>query len=401
MRLPTIDLEIHDLSALKDVPVFSVYGARYFLSRPAPKPKWLIPGLIPLGVPSVLAAKGGLGKSFLALQMCIALAAGKAFLDFEALDPMAMVYFGLEDSLDTFHGRFESIVDHYKFCLDWTEQDQANLDANFAAPFINWKSSAATSYLPDLTPALEMILATNEANGIKPGGIIIDTLARVSDGDENTVQALRPVLNACMKLAEFGFTPVVLHHVSKGQDGAKSKDKILISDRMNTEWVRGSSAIVDNFRCVLQFAALSELEAQTAGLDPDRARMGQYLVFGCTKLNGGQKAPWRLLEQDEAGRWSSRQDGAEILAKLRGAGAVADMNKQNALLLDLHAASKTGNEPDRVELAAKHCGDTKDPQASLRTMLRKLRSAGLVHRTEMALTIQGRERVQSLQGGHA
>jgi hypothetical protein len=393
-----LDMEV-DIERLKDnLPLLSVYGASEFLDKPSPEALWLIPNLIPLGVPTVLASKGGIGKSFLSLQMCIALAAGKPFLNFEAQPAMGAVYFGLEDSKDTFHRRLRSIIDHYKTCNDWTKKDDDNLRKNLAVPYVNWKAKGATSYLPELTPNLELILETNLSRAVRPGVVVIDTLARVSEGDENTVQALRPVLNACHSLAAYGYTPIMLHHVGKGQDGSRlpGAKKPPLSDRMSTDWVRGSSAIVDNFRCVLQFALVLEDEADGAGLDVEKARMGGYLVFGATKLNGGQKADWIFLEQDEHGRWFAPMDGLETLAKIRGSKALTALSKQMSLLVDLYKATRWGGEPDRIALSAKHVPDAKDPKNALRTMIQKLRNSGFIQPKSHALTAQGLQRVQSL-----
>lgn len=396
-----LDMEVDPERLKNDLPRLSVYGASEFLDHPAPDARWLVPGLVPLGVPAVLASKGGVGKSWLCLQMSIALATGKPFLSFEAQEPMGAVYFGLEDSKDTFHRRFRSIVDHYKACNDWTDEDDQALRKNFAAPYINWKAEGASSYLPVLVPNLELVLETNLSRGVKPGLIVIDTLARVSEGDENTVAALRPVLNACNALTDYGWTPIMLHHVGKGQDGSRvpGQKKPALSDRMSTDWVRGSSAIVDNFRCTLQLAVINEDEADGAGLDTEKARMGGYIVFGATKLNGGMKADWIFLEQDDHGRWFAPEDGAESLAKIRGRKALATLSKQIALLVDLYE-SRFQSEPNMARLAEKHCADSSNPKNLLKQMVSRLRKMNLLQKTGYQLTGAGITEVTRVTGGN-
>lgn len=384
-----------DPTRIPNWPLLSVYGASEFMDRTAPEFQWLVPGLIPLAVPTVLAAKGGLGKSYLALQLCIALATGKSFLDFPERAPVAAVYFGLEDSKDTFHHRFQAIIRRYQEHRDWTEDDDVNLRKHFAAPFINWQAPKATTFLPDLLPSLEIVIDTNGSRGVPPGLMVIDTLARVSEGDENTVQALRPVLNACSKIAHLGYTPLVLHHVGKGQDGAKNaQSKPTLADRMSTEWVRGSSAIVDNFRCVLQFAGLREDEADGAGLDTDRARMGQYLIFGATKANGGQRQDWKFLEQADHGGWFVPHGAIETLAKLRGRKALTALKGLDEILISIHRITRLGIEPDRKALAEQHCKEAKDKVAAFRMAVHKLRKAGFIGPSGLILTPQGFNRVQ-------
>lgn len=364
-----------DPSTLAVLPRLSVYGGGEFLDHQAPEIKWLIPGLIPMGVPAVMASQPGLGKSYLFLQLCVALATGKSFLGYEAQLPCAATYFGLEDSKDMFHRRVRSITDHYHYCGEWTSEDDKNFRKNFCAPFVNWKSEGATTFLPDLMPNLELILATYAERGVPPGVMVIDTLARVSDGDENTVQGLRPVLNAASRLADHGHTPILLHHVGKGQDGARNaKDKPTLTDRMSTDWIRGSGSIVGNFRCTMQFAKITEAEAETAGLDVDDARMGRVLVFGVTKTNGPVLGDWKVIVQDEGGRWSLHPSSLEVLAKIRGTKAVAALNKQMQVLNDIHGM-RYSHELDRRALGAKHWPDKTPMEASnnLRGMISKFK----------------------------
>ena len=386
-----------DPATLTSIPILSVYGGGEFLDHQPPEIKWAVPGLLPKGIPAVMASQPGLGKSFLFLQLCVALATGKPFLGYEAQPPCAATYFGLEDSKDMFHRRVRSIIDHYRFCGDWTDQDEASFRRNFCAPFVNWKSEGATTFLPDLMPNLELLLATYAERGVPPGVMVIDTLARVSDGDENTVQGLRPVLNAASRLAEHGHTPILLHHVGKGQDGARNaKDKPTLNDRMSTDWIRGTGSIVGNFRCCLQFAKVSEDEAAGAGMDPEMARMGQILVFGVTKSNGGPRGDWKIILQDEGGRWFVAPDSAEVLAKLRGSKAVAALTKQMLLLKDIVTLNRGNHPVIRETLAEKHFpeGATRSKRLdSLRSAIRWLRKAGLMETDRDMPTLKGVEKV--------
>ena len=377
--------------------LLTVCGAGEFLDQDPPPPRWLIPGIIPMAVPVVMASKGGVGKSFLSLQLCIALATGKPFLSCPTQAPMGAVYFGLEDDKDTFHRRVRSIIDHYKACQDWLQEDDQHLRSHFFTPFVNWRAKGATAYLPALAANLGKILQGLVEAGVPPGVVIIDTLARVSDGDENTVQALRPVLNSLSLILEFGWSPLVLHHVGKGQDGARTPGtkKPLLADRMSSDWVRGSSAIVDNFRGVLQLTLVNADEAGGAGLDEDKARMGGYAVFGATKING-PNSDWLFIEQDEHGRWFAPKDGIETLAKIRGAKAVAALDKQICILKDLYESTRWGGQADLVGLAKKHYPDKEKSKAdaALRQVIFKLRKVGFLQRNSHVPTASGLQQIQ-------
>jgi len=61
-----------------------------------PEPEFIVPGLIPLGL-TILAGRPKSGKSFLALQLCIAVASGSALLD-RPTQKRKVLYCALEDS---------------------------------------------------------------------------------------------------------------------------------------------------------------------------------------------------------------------------------------------------------------------------------------------------------------
>lgn len=399
-------LTVHEIrvdpATLGKVPALTVYSGAFLRRTPIQPPKWLIPGLIPKAVPMVLAAKGGLGKTFLMLEMLVALATGKPFLDFEAQAPMGAVYFGLEDDFDVIHRRVDSIIRAYEESGAWSDQDEDTFRTHFQLVKVNWKSPDASTYLPDLMTSLEDVLGAMEQNQVPPGAMVLDTLARFSDGDENKVEAVRPVLAACFKICTFGFTPIVNHHVAKGQEGARTgKEKPTLTDRMSVEWLRGSSAIVDNFRGVMLMTPILEGEAEPAGLDPDKARLGGYAAFGAVKLNAGQKADYRLLEQDEAGRWYLVPNGEETLAKIRGSKAVAALDKQTSILAELARLSRNGEGWDRDTLARQFYPDMDPNKAknNLKGVVSKLRKAGYLVTKGDVLTLKGMEKVQLTHGG--
>lgn len=72
------------------------YSAADLLSAVFPDPVWLAPGLIPAGM-VVLAGRPKLGKSWLALQLAVAVASGGKFLDSD-ITRRPVLYIALEDS---------------------------------------------------------------------------------------------------------------------------------------------------------------------------------------------------------------------------------------------------------------------------------------------------------------
>lgn len=60
------------------------------------EPKWIVPEILPTGL-AILAGKPKLGKSWLALNICLAVASG-GFVLGRAIDSGTAIYFGLEDT---------------------------------------------------------------------------------------------------------------------------------------------------------------------------------------------------------------------------------------------------------------------------------------------------------------
>ena len=119
-----------------------------------------------------------------------------------------------------------------------------------------------------------------------------------------------------------------------------------------------------------------------------------YAILGLTKINDGAQSPWLLLEHSKnAGLWLPVPEGEQLLATLRGGGAVEDLNKAEALLMDIHHGM------DRKALAEKHYPDDPKADTKLKANLQALRrrQGWLMNRT-MDLTVIGFQKVQELKG---
>ena len=87
----------------------------------APEQKWLVEGAIPLGVPIILAAMGGVGKSFLTLDLALHVSMTNNAMSFpyrvfggELKEHGTAVILAAEDSYETIHRRFNKIDEHEK-----------------------------------------------------------------------------------------------------------------------------------------------------------------------------------------------------------------------------------------------------------------------------------------------
>jgi len=375
-----------------------------FLEAPPPPVDWLVPGLIPAGVPGVFASQPNAGKSFLALQLCVSVATGTGYLGFGiGSKPRGAMFLSLEDPEEAVHRRFRAVADALRAAGTWSDEIESHLrNAVLLTPAWGQGEEPATTYLPHLMPALEEGIAKFAEREIPPGILIIDTLNQASGGDENSAKDSRPVITACFELAgRHGWTPLLLHHVAKNQTGARSNEKRSLDDRMSPDWLRGSSAIHGAARYILQLAALLPAEAEKLGLDGEKARRGGYQIFGNTKQSMGPRGAWTLLEQIDsgepgAGTWTQHPHAVDLLAQMKGGRAVEELSRLDLLLVELYRTARAKAEPDRKALAEQMYAGAKDPAHSLRSGLARLRTMGFVQRQSLLVTPAGWDRGREL-----
>jgi hypothetical protein len=203
-------------------------------------------GTIPLGVPALIAAMGGLGKSYLALDLALQIAAGVAGLEQPrkilggriAAEGTAVVVTA-EDSFDAVHRRLNRIdpaarrLRHPKRLIVLPLPD-----AGGARPLVanNGKALAQTPFFDDLKRQLTRLPDLRL--------VVIDPLQAFVLADVNADPAAAQFMwSAMAELAsETGATVLLTHHMRK--DGM-----LRIADGDDArEAIRGTTALVDGAR---------------------------------------------------------------------------------------------------------------------------------------------------------
>ena len=220
---------------------------------------WLCRGTIPLGVPALIAAMGGLGKSYLALDLALQIAAGVAGLEQPrktlggriAVEGTAVVVTA-EDSFDAVHRRLNRIdptsrrLRHPKRLIVLPLPD-----AGGSRPLIatNGKTLARTPFFEDLKHQLAQFPELRL--------VVIDPLQAFALADVNADPAAAQFLWSAMAelAAATGASVLLTHHMRK--DGM-----LRIADGDDArEAIRGTTALVDGSR--LSYA-LWKLDDETA-----------------------------------------------------------------------------------------------------------------------------------------
>lgn len=220
---------------------------------------WLCRGTIPLGIPALIAAMGGLGKSYLALDLALQVAAGVAGLDQPrkilggriALEGTAVVITA-EDSFDALHRRLNRIDPRARRLRHPKRLIVLPLpDAGGARPLIatNGKMLARTPFFNDLKLQLVQLPDLRL--------VVIDPLQAFVLADVNADPAAAQFLWSAMAelAAATGATVLLTHHMRK--DGML---RIVDGDDAR-EAIRGTTALVDGARLAY---ALWKVDEETA-----------------------------------------------------------------------------------------------------------------------------------------
>lgn len=381
---------------MKSRPPLSLVDTSDWAVEEPPPIRYLLAGLLPLGVPCILAGESNTGKGFIGIQMSMGTAVGRGIFGLKGPDsPMRVLFVEMEDDADELHRRYRRCLDLFRQEPDWTQADEDLLRKNWRPAVPDWTSTESKT-LAGMKDFLLREAAELCKDGTDLGLIVLDTFAALSEGEENKAEVQREFWAACFTLSSVsGATPLIVHHVRKPPN-VQGKG-LGMSERLSFSRLRGSSAIVGGARGIIQVEALTVAEAAKAGLDEERARAGNWVVLALTKLNGGPKGAWIALEQREfgdlgAGFFAPMANGDRICAQLKSKGAVADLSRLENILLDL------GEGMDRDRLAEKHWpGDPKAKTKLRNSLADMIRRNRWLQKDRESLTAEGFKRFQELR----
>ena len=169
----------------------------------------LIDGVLRQGHKMLLSGPSKAGKSFLQIELCIAIAEGRSWLNWDCTKGKVL-YVNLElDRASCLH-RFQDVYQ----ALGWEPKNLHNLDI--------WNLRGKAVPMDKLAPKL--IRRAAKKNYI---AVIIDPIYKVITGDENSADQMANFCNQFDKVCtELGCAVIYCHHHSKGsQGGKKSMDR--------------------------------------------------------------------------------------------------------------------------------------------------------------------------------
>ena len=174
----------------------TIFPLEQLMTMPIVEPAWIIPGILPQGI-TLFAGRPMLGKTQLILEWSLALAGGVSVLDKFPVEPGGVLFFGLEDSIQSMYARAHSILHDRAIPSDfaWTS-NWSRLNAGGLADLEEWL---------DIHPETRLV--------------VVDALVRVHTFTRAS-PTLRDytILTPLRRIAEqYHVSVLVLHHLRKSR----------------------------------------------------------------------------------------------------------------------------------------------------------------------------------------
>lgn len=236
--------------------------------------EYILEDLLPEQAITVLSGPGGIGKTYLGLQIAKAVSEGRSLFGL-AVKPLPVVYVDFENPLPLLRERLARL--DLQTALHWT------LGAAMAPPKLDGDGFALYKELP------------------RPALLLFDSLRSGHSGDENSSKDMALVLNRLKELRELGLTILVLHHTPKS------------TERL----YKGSTAISD-----LADHTLTLCRVRPSNYKPDEdlePEPGQPVYFGCNgKTRYGQSHVYLVMNEDGSGFAATEHPDEEMLRAIQG-----------------------------------------------------------------------------------
>lgn len=204
MGKPNWDAWIDYITTITDDGLPDIVSLDMYADNPPALSPPLIDGILRRAHKLLLAGPSKAGKSFLAMELGVAIAEGIPWLGYNCTQGKVL-YVNLEIDEPSCINRFDKI---YK-ALGITQPVRKNLDV--------WNLRGHAIPLDQLAPKL-----INRVKGQHYDAIIIDPIYKIITGDENNASEMGKFCNLFDKICtETGCSVIYCHHHSKGAQGSK------------------------------------------------------------------------------------------------------------------------------------------------------------------------------------
>jgi hypothetical protein len=293
------------------------------LARPPAPIEWLIDDFLIAGDLGFVVGEDGSFKSSIAIHVAAAVAGGYEVFDRFPTCRRSVLLVSAEEQANVLQHRLDAIIAGHHWNRERVLENVSFIaDDRVCLSSVRWQ-----------THLLEI------ASGGEYGLVVMDPLAELLDGDENSNSDLRRVIKFMRSIARRSTTVLIVHHLGKPSDGKRDADRI-----------RGASAIKAASRCTyclslvpsgvvirnLKFSRASKLEPFMVQCRivaaSDNAPMWQSAHFGyvATDVSVNDRGERFVIEQLQRRAGLTTTD-LKKLAKGRGVRAVELSNALRVL----------------------------------------------------------------------
>lgn len=215
--------EIEVMSEVDKQTYLPTKSIKQYVEEPVPEIEWLVPDLIPGRGITIFGGTSGSMKSWAGMQLSLACAAGKDFLNQFSCKKVPVLYIDEENGDVTMPNRFNRLIKGH----DYNYQD---MELNF-------------SVFNNIT--LDDVLGKTKLRQLidkfKPRLVIIDSMVRCIDGQEDKASDVKRIFENLKEFSNMGIAFVILHHTVK-------------SNGKTMEGLRGSGDFAAFAECVIMFS---------------------------------------------------------------------------------------------------------------------------------------------------
>ena len=312
-------------------PLFDLADANIdrLLRTSPPARRWLLSGMLPLGIVGMIVAPGGTGKSQFVLQMGVTVATGIPLCDvWQGGERGTALLLLAEDEIDEVHRRLDRIItelspSHPKIAADL----RSGLLIKSMTASNNLMTRAQHRGDVEATDYVDRLLMT--VSGIPDLKlIVIDPASRFRGGNENSADDSTRFIEQLERLRHAtGATVLVCHHANKASMNPTTGTR-------GQAATRGSSAMTDGVRWQLNLSQPTK-EAKV-GLDASK----HYLSAELSKSNYGPPIDAEILIRKPNGYLTSlRASGVPVTLEDR----VLQLIRDEAALGKSYSANQIEN----------------------------------------------------------
>jgi KaiC/GvpD/RAD55 family RecA-like ATPase len=342
---PGVDLHALLASARAKQPrlMAHITTAAQFVLRDIPPREQIVDPFLPTSSLSMIYAARGVGKTWFALALCVAISHGDDFLTFDVPRARTVLFIDGEMALADLQSRVRS--------LDASPSENLLL---LPSESLFREDKPLNINAPEDQDAIEKAIEALQAEGRGPEVVVFDNLSSLSGGiDENDNSALDALLQWLIRLRHRGLAIVLVHHAGKsGDQRGASRREDLLDTSIKLEKPKKQKDDEDDDPLLDNDGAAFKAEfVKTRGKMPNPSVIGMALVDGPsgtlvweTEHGEGATAKDKTLKAIALKNPASQKELMAILGCSKGSVSQHCTALRNAGLLDGMSLTRAGRE---------------------------------------------------------